>query len=684
MMTTAKSRQILLLALVLLLATMGRISGIDDESLWVDEGFSYWAIQHPDLLGVVARDVHPPLYFLMLDFWSGLTGISELALRYLSVIPGVLSVAMVYQLARELTAFIDAPDSIRQSAPLLVALMLALADMENYIAQEARMYTWHVLWATVSMWAFVRWMRLHQPLPVPPRSQAESLFDRTETRSQPVSHSPILSNLPLTPQSERGPGSQRVLVVWFLASLLLMYTHYIGVAALAAQGLVALLFLRGRMRVLALGTLAAVGVLFLPWVAVMVGQTANVGTGFNVPSTLESLWNWRIEWFTGQWALMMGLAVVGIGVLMTSNERFDSPAHSFPAMEGNIHFGDFSLMGADTNANFDGVKAYAAPFLLLLWIILPVAGAFILNVSTPILMDYRLTQITPAIAVLIGFGLATIQSPSRLFLVAVIVVYGITIDDTPRPRPPWREVGQNAAQYAQPGDLALAHITPSGDWQVIYYYDRFMPDGVKRRSLRQWQLEDGDTYAAGLPALLEEHPHVWFMHWSQDRSGFDALAATGHTQTAVMTEDWLGNDLNVYRFDVVPPRSDALTAFENGMVLRDAAIVPDDLRVDLWWSADSSPDNDYTVSARLLDASGRLVAQMDSGPFNGERPTSTWGAGDVVYDPRVMTLAAGVDALSPGEYTVSVLVYRFDGAGITNVLTLDGAETVTVGTLTVE
>jgi hypothetical protein len=96
----------------------------------------------------------------------------------------------------------------------------------------------------------------------------------------------------------------------------------------------------------------------------------------------------------------------------------------------------------------------------------------------------------------------------------VIVVYGLTSYDTPAPRPPWREVGLNAARYAVPGDLALAHVTPSGDWQVLYYYERFMPEGVERRSLRQWQLEDGATYADGLPALLAEHTTVWFMHWS--------------------------------------------------------------------------------------------------------------------------------------------------------------------------
>jgi 4-amino-4-deoxy-L-arabinose transferase-like glycosyltransferase len=591
------------LVLILLLAAAGRLIHIDSESLWVDEGFSYWTIRADDLFDVVKRDVHPPAYFVMLNAWAQVAGISELALRYLSVLPSLLSVAVVYQVAREMAR---RTGDVASAVPILAALMLALADMELYIAQETRPYAWHVLWALLSMWAFLRWAR-------------------TDDR--------------------------RWGIAWVVASILLLYTHYVGGAVLAVEGLVALLFLQGWVRWQAIAGLALAGAAAAPWLlGVAAGQTENVGAGFNVPSTLESLWNWRINWFTQQWALMIGLALAGLaGLALWSRDR-------------------------------KGGRGLA--FALALWFVLPVAAAYVLNAYTPILMDYRLTVITPAVALMVAFGLGQFRGATLAFLAAVIVVYGVAIDDTPRPRPPWRDIGRRAAQYAAPGDLALAQVEPSGDWQVIYYFDRFMPSGVTIRSVRQWKIEDAATYPGGLVDVLRAHPHVWFMHWATDRDVFDFLTETGHVQTAVFTHDWLGNDLNVYRYDVIPPEDAALGTFEPGLMLRDAAIYSDDLRVDLWWSAPQTPDADYTISARLLDADGRLVAQLDSAAFNGQRPATTWAPGEVIYDPRGLQLAEGFDTLPPGDYIVSVRVYLWTPEGVIDQYTLAGEDAITVGALT--
>ncbi len=612
-----------LLIIILMLAFAGRVINSDSESLWVDEGFSYWAIRDGnDLFDVVLNDVHPPIYFVMLKGWSSVTGLSEFALRYLSLLPSLLAVAMVYQVAREILLQTNTRASL-VVVPLLAALMFALADMENYIAQETRMYTWHVLWLTVSMWAFLRWLRTHKPT---------------------------------------------MQWLWFGASVLLLYTHYIGAAGIAVQGIFALIFLRGRKRTVALSTLVAIVVLFVPWLLVVVGnQTENVGTGFNVPSTLESLWQYRIEWFTQQWALNIGLALMGVWWLVNGYRRENFV--STDTYWGRMGIGDSWRYGV----------------LLVLWVVVPVAGAYILNLFTPILIDYRLTQITPAVALLIAFGLGAFRGRTLLFLVMVILVYGIVIDDTPRPRPPWREVGMTATEYAQSGDLALAHVTPSGDWQVIYYYDRWMPEGVQNISLRQWQLERGfDDYNANLPVLLDAHDHVWLMHWSSDTSAFEILRETGHVQTALMQSDWLGNDLNTYRFDRVPAVDEAIATYESGMILRDSAIYPDSLQVDLWWSNETTLDADYTVSALLLDVDGRLVAQLDSFPFENQRPTTTWQANEVVYDPRRLVLADGIDALSGGTYTVAVKVYLWTPEGIIDQRTSAGEDFAVIGEIVVE
>nr|HRL14310.1 glycosyltransferase family 39 protein [Aggregatilineales bacterium] len=87
---------------ILLLAAVLRIVNLDALPLWIDEGFSYLAVKSPDLLTALVRDVHPPLYFVLLKAWAGVTGVSEFALRYPSALLGVLSAALIVPLAREI------------------------------------------------------------------------------------------------------------------------------------------------------------------------------------------------------------------------------------------------------------------------------------------------------------------------------------------------------------------------------------------------------------------------------------------------------------------------------------------------------------------------------------------------------------------------------------------------------
>ena len=631
-----KRSKYILLTLIFMIAFVGRVIHIADESLLVDEGFSYWTLRQPDITRaweIIINDVHPPIYFFTLRAWAAFTGLSEFALRYFSVIPSLLSVAVVYQIANELEQLRQAPNRHRGDLasrtysesviPILAALMMALADMEGYIGQQMRQYTWHVLWAALSMWAFLRWIRTNR----------------------------------------RG-----YLLDWGAVSLLLLYTHYIGICTLAAQGLYTLLFLRGRRLAEALIGFAIVGAAFVPWLLIVVsGQIANIGTGYNVPSTLASLWNWCDQWFTQQWALLIGLALIGLFTFQ-SKKLNHQDTKSAKKREGQ----------------HSELKTHRSSLLLLAWLVVPITLTYLLNLRVPILMDYRLTQITPAVALLIAFGLGHFRGMTLGFLVAVIVVYGVAVDDlqADRARPDFREIAKTTAEYAEPGDLALAHITPSGDWQMVYHFDRLLPDGVDVRSLRQWQLEEGDTYAAGLPALLNQHPHVWFMHWSKDMSGFDALAQTGHVQTAHITYDWLGSALDLFRYDMLPPSEEAPATFENGMTLRDAIIYPDQMHVDLWWQIAGSTTNDYTVSAILLDQSGRLVGQIDSYPFDGARPTSTWSPDEVIYDSRSMRLAKGITTLAPGIYTVGVKIYLLNADNtFTDILSSDGQNYATIGTL---
>lgn len=131
---------------ILLLAFGLRVWGLGDRNLWWDEGFSAWIAQQPvaQLAARTAQDVHPPLYYLLLHGWQTAIGPNDFALRYLSVIAGLLSVAFIYQLARALGD---------RRAGWLAALFLAISPFAITWSQEMRMYTGAALWTTAGLWA---------------------------------------------------------------------------------------------------------------------------------------------------------------------------------------------------------------------------------------------------------------------------------------------------------------------------------------------------------------------------------------------------------------------------------------------------------------------------------------------------------------------------------------------------
>jgi hypothetical protein len=78
------------------------------------------------------------------------------------------------------------------------------------------------------------------------------------------------------------------------------------------------------------------------------------------------------------------------------------------------------------------------------------------------------------------------------------------------------------------------------------------------------------------------------------------------------------------------------------------------VRVSLYWEALSDVDAERTVSIRFADASGALVAQRDSMPGQGKKPTSWWRKGWKIRDVYYLTLSPQA-RVGPGE--LDILVY---------------------------
>ncbi|PJF40742.1 MAG: hypothetical protein CUN54_03970 [Phototrophicales bacterium] len=79
------------------------------------------------------------------------------------------------------------------------------------------------------------------------------------------------------------------------------------------------------------------------------------------------------------------------------------------------------------------------------------------------------------------------------------------------------------------------------------------------------------------------------------------------------------------------------------------------LEVTLLWRADETPDESYTVFAQLLNQDGILIAQSDSIPAQGTRPTTGWRRGEYIIDTHQLRFN---DNAAPGPATLIVGMYE--------------------------
>lgn len=144
-----KTRILWLLVTLLLLAVAVRTNLIQSQSIWFDEGWSAYAAIQPTLADAVAADsTNPPLYYVLLNLFVKGTGDSELALRWFSLLWGLLAIPLIYQLGCRL---------FHASTGLLAAFLVTLSPLLWWAAQEARMYT---LLAVLVLVAALAWHNL--------------------------------------------------------------------------------------------------------------------------------------------------------------------------------------------------------------------------------------------------------------------------------------------------------------------------------------------------------------------------------------------------------------------------------------------------------------------------------------------------------------------------------------------
>ncbi|MBN1920850.1 MAG: glycosyltransferase family 39 protein [Anaerolineae bacterium] len=146
----SSQRQRYLLGIILLVAFALRLTRLGAQNIWWDEGLSVVAsrMSFTEATLWTAADVHPPLYFWLLWLWMRVSGETEFALRFITVLEAFLTVPAIYVLARRLS----------RSAAIGVgaAGLLALSRFHIWWSQEMRMYILAGLCATLSLYFTAR------------------------------------------------------------------------------------------------------------------------------------------------------------------------------------------------------------------------------------------------------------------------------------------------------------------------------------------------------------------------------------------------------------------------------------------------------------------------------------------------------------------------------------------------
>lgn len=77
-------------------------------------------------------------------------------------------------------------------------------------------------------------------------------------------------------------------------------------------------------------------------------------------------------------------------------------------------------------------------------------------------------------------------------------------------------------------------------------------------------------------------------------------------------------------------------------------------KLTLYWKCLQPTRTSYTVFVHVLDAQGKLAAQRDQRPGDGQFPTTGWAAGEIITDAYTLTLP---EDLPVGEYQIIVGMY---------------------------
>ncbi|MEM7033530.1 MAG: glycosyltransferase family 39 protein [Chloroflexota bacterium] len=565
---------------------------MDSQSLRGDEAASatYASLSFAEILDITRiADPHPPLFYLVLGVWESFVGTSEYAVRFWVVIPAVLTVALLYQFARQLTS---------QTAGVLSACLLALNSFHIWHAQDVRSYTWFILLGLVSTF--------------------------------------VLQQATL----------KRRWIMWTLygvSLLILFYVHYYSAFLLVFHGLyVAVLFLqevrngkmksRGQLIALPIqwGSMVVVALLlFLPWLS-QSWEFVTRFTGDFDPAMPQVVLARGLFAFSGgvvdlgygqaRWVFIyVVLASFGVWTAWRTKVRLAL----LLSLYFTLPFVGIMILTLRGQAFTERYLLSAIPAFMML-VALGIDGVSkMLNVSEKWL-------IAPVLLATVWFNGQALQH------------YHFTPEFAKSPE--WKEAFDYVAQHRQPDNDALLYNFPEAS--VTYYLDTYLSPQREGHNLpvilapptANPAFADLDQY---LTTLLADYKGVWLTPinargWDDDRQLERWLHRYGDRQL-VGDFRWIRAERYLTPKAIAQTMTHQKAEFVNGITLRGFQLfntmsidggyivhetVPLDL--SLYWTTTQTTEHPLTVFVQLIDETGFFRGGQDNQPIWGTYPTTDW------------------------------------------------------------
>jgi len=449
---------------IIALGILLRIYDLSGESMWLDETVSV-RLAHKGFSAIVknrAANFHPPLYFLLLRIWVPLFGDSESGTRSLSVLFGVASIYMLYRLA---SLWFD------PEVGLFASLVLAASPFHIQYSQEARGYSLMGLLVLASFFFFLR--------------------------------------------LQRG-GTRRDRIGYILSTSLLTYTHVFSLFIPLVQNLYRftcpVLFRRPSRPSLRdwIFLQLWLGLLFLPWLPVLLNQIWNFQEGFRreVPR-LETIFS-TFGRFAGSRGLVIFLLCFTFLALWPRRET--------------------AKTGDEASCTLARASLLCKPpdlYLLGLWLLVPILLSFSISQYSAPIYKYRcLIGSSFAWYLLAAFGIRRLPYPAfRILAVAGITILSFVAASgyyRQIQKEQWREAAAYVDTIAKPGDLILFHAGYSQ--RPFNYYSR-RSDLPQKPFPPIISAKSGPPSPLDLSSLIDGHSRVWLIvSHSHDQQGVGVKA----------------------------------------------------------------------------------------------------------------------------------------------------------------